>query len=330
MTTVSQRQLAAMLSLSVATVSRALHQDPRVHPRTTRRVLALLRKHDYQLDPVVSAGMAKIRRRDFYRETIVWCHDLPRERMMWLKELFTSAEQYGARLGYNIEHVSFDSPRQLARLRSNWRAKGIRGVLLGPMGGPPTTNITFPSWDDFAWVVVGNTFSHPDLHSVGRDYHADIRSAIAWLRERGSHRPGFVLDRTVNAFFKRPLLECAFAHFHETGQLAGRPYHELDMHDSGAFSDWLKTQRPDGIVLPSALGANLRHFDAMIRSLPSALLSPPSRRARKHELYFTARYDVIGQAAVNLLHRLLTNRETGLPGYKQSVLLSSRRSRPTM
>jgi len=326
---ISQRRLADMLGLSVATISRALHQDPRVHPQTRDRVQALLKKQGYQLDPVVSAGMSKIRRHDFHRETIAWCHDLPRERMPWLKELFASAETYGNRLGYKIEHFHFDSPtpKRLARLQKIWTARGIRGVLLGPLGGA-CRELVFPSWEGFTWVAVGNTFKHPDLHSVGRDYHADIQSAIAWLQASGSRRPGFLLDTNIHAFFRQPMVESALAHYHRQGaSLAETPYYEFTEGSPDTFAEWMEKQRPDGIVLTAALGPKLARFERSIKTLPAALLSPPSRRPRKQELYFTARYDVIGQAAVNMLHRLLGNRESGLPGYKQSVLLSSRRSR---
>jgi LacI family transcriptional regulator len=198
-------------------------------------------------------------------------------------------------------------------------------VLLAPLKSSPRS-LAFP-WDDFSWVTIGGTFIHPQLHLVGRDYGADIRTGLEWLRAQGCRRPCFVLDPTVNAFFRRALLESALAHYHAVENPPPAPYCELKPDDPAAFAVWFADNRPDGVMLPAALGADRHRFAALLKRLPTVLLSPPAKRGGKQELHFTARYEVIGQAAVNVLHRLLRNRETGLPAYKQSVLVDSRASR---
>src|SRR5690606_34133998 len=144
---ITLRHIAARLGVSVATVSRALREDPRVRPETARRVLAAVAATGYQPDPVVSAGMAKIRRRDFYRETLAWCGDCPRGEQPWVAPRFRAVEDYGARLGYGVEYYHFErpTPRALARLASIWWARGICGVLLGPLRAGHA-ELPFP-WD---------------------------------------------------------------------------------------------------------------------------------------------------------------------------------------
>lgn len=45
--------------------------------------------------------------------------------------------------------------------------------------------------------------------------------------------------------------------------------------------------------------------------------------ARIHAVPGAFFYDVIGQVVVNLMHRLLSNREFGLSAYKQAIVLNS-------
>lgn len=287
---------------------------------TTERVQAALKQAGYQLDPVVSAGMSKIRQRSFYRETLAWCGDCPRETMPWLSSFFRSVENYGARLGYAVEYFHFrqGTPRELARLASIWRARGIRGVLLGPFRSG-RTGLAFP-WEGFAWVSIGHAVDTPTLHSVGRDYATDIKTALDWLKSQGCRGPCFIQDPEVAHLFRRPMLEAALLHYHGASPRPREPFYEIDPKRPEAFGRWFRANRPDGVILSRKLSEPLRRMTAAVDGLPQVLLSSTETRGVAH---FTARYEVIGQAAVNLTHRLLINREFGLPAYKQTVALNS-------
>ncbi|MFH1496702.1 MAG: LacI family DNA-binding transcriptional regulator [Verrucomicrobiota bacterium] len=318
------RQIAARLGLSASTVSRALHRDPLVNKATMERVLAAVGKAGYQLDPVVSAGMSKIRRRHFYRETLAWCGDSPRESMPWLAPLFGSFEDYGARLGYNLECFHFErpTPRSLARQAAVWRARGIRGVLLGPFRSEHT-ELPF-RWEELAWIMIGHPPESPVLHSVGRDYESDIKSALAWLEARGCRRPCFILDPGVNHLFKEPMLRASLLYYEGRRARPKAPLHELASGRPELFAAWVEANRPDGLILPRSLRPSLRRLIEPVLHLPRISLSPPDSPGARGTAHFTARYEVMGQVAVNLLHRLLSNREFGLPAYKQTIVLDSR------
>jgi len=315
----SFRQIAAKLGLSASTVSRAFHQDPRIRPETVRRVMAALKAEDYQLDPIVSIGMSKIRQRRFYRETIAWCGDSPRKSAPWVESLFQSAEDYGARLGYKIEYFHFERnhPAALARLGAIWKARGIRGVLLGPFRST-YENLSFP-WSDFAWVVIGRPFERPALHSLGRDYPTDIRTALRWLGEQGCRRVCFLQDPGTGYAFRQPLLLASLAHYHGIRPRPRTPCFEPDARQPEKFNAWLKENRPDGLILPHWREPLLRRLD----SLPTVLLTSPATSAKPGQRYFSPRFEVMGQSAANLLHRLLSNRELGIPAYKQSIVINS-------
>jgi len=320
----SFRQVSRQAGLSTATLSRALRGDPRVRPATAQRALRALQAAGYQLDPLVSAGMSKIRQGDFYRETLAWCGDAEPESMPWLKPLFASIENYGSRLGYRVEYFHFDRPRpsDLVRLGSIWRARGIRGVLLGPFRSR-YEQLHF-AWDHFAWIVIGHAVERPTLHLVGRDYAADIQQGLAWLEARGCRRPGFLLDSRSRHLFGEPLLRASLRYYHGVRARPRQPFVELTDPPPSRFAAWLRENKPDGLVIPDALTPAVRRLLRPAARLPTVILSPPDIRFWKDSIHFTAQYEVIGQSSVNLLHRLLGNREFGIPRYQQSVILSSK------
>lgn len=317
------RHIAARLGLSPATVSRALHGSPLVNGVTMARVKAALKKAEYQLDPVVSAGMSKIRKRSLYRETLAWCGDHPRESMPWLGPFFEAVESYGARLGYAVEYFHFEQPTQrtLGRLGAIWKARGIRGVMLGPFRAA-YASLEFP-WEEMAWVSIGHGIDSPALHSVGRDYASDMQAALTWLKAQGCRRPCCVLDPRVNHLFRQPILQAMLVHYHGVRSRPAEPIHELHEGKGKEFAAWMKASRADGIVLPRSLRAPLQRMMGATRGMPVVLLSSPDTPETASLPYFSARYEMIGQGAVGLLHQMLSNREFGLPTYRQTVALSS-------
>lgn len=245
--------------------------------------------------------------------------------MPWLADFFGAVEAFGGRLGYGVEYFRFEraTAYELGRLASIWRARGIRGVLMGPFR-TGRAELPFPSWEGFSWVSIGHALDTPVLHSVGRDYESDIETALAWLAARGCRRPGFILDPGVGHIFRRPLLQAALVRRHaERGAGSREPFYELEPGRPEEFGRWVRESRPDGVIFPRALREPLRRMTAALDGLPRVLLSPPDLAYARGTPHFSARYEVIGQAAVNLLHRLLSNREFGLPAYKQTVALSS-------
>ncbi|QYY35642.1 LacI family DNA-binding transcriptional regulator [Ruficoccus sp. ZRK36] len=317
----SLRQIAAQLGVSASTVSRALHGDPRISEKTAERVQQALGGAGYQLDPVVSAGLSRVRQKNFYRETLAWCGDAAPDQMPWLEPFFESLKDYGTRLGYDVQHFHFSKPTAAAlkRMASVWRARGIRGVILGPFV-EARQSLPFP-WEDLSWVRVGDTLMEPGLHAVGRDYRVDIEQALAWLKSRGCRRPGFVVETDRAHVFRRPLMQAAM--MYEEGAWGRKLFYELDPEKPEGVVQWLHRTRPDGLVLSWQLSGATRSIAKALGKLPRVQLSPSPQGGEPGVPYFTARYPVIGQSAVNLLHRMLGNAEYGLPAYRQTVMLSS-------
>jgi len=329
MTQPSLKQLARELGLSSATVSRALHNDPRVREETREKVLAIMTQRGYQMDPVVSDGMSRVRRRTFYRETIAWCADEPRPAKDWLHPMLESAEAFGKTSGYNFDYFTVD-PTDTAdcqRLARIWKARGIHGVIFLPFR-KLQSELSFP-WDSMCWVKIGHSILQPRLHEVGRDYHTDLSVACEWLAQQGCHRPGFACyrERDKLTIFSRPLLEFSVTYYHGKSDAPTLPYRDLSDLQAPAIRAWLSGNRFDSLILPDLPPARYKTIHAFIQQVPTVLLSPPDsgRKLPPRHLSFIAPYQTAGEAAVNMMHRLLRNKEVGIPPREHRLLMSSDR-----
>ncbi|PAW78025.1 MAG: hypothetical protein B9S32_09060 [Verrucomicrobia bacterium Tous-C9LFEB] len=200
-----------------------------------------------------------------------------------------------------------------------WKARGIRGVLLGPcdkeLCQPPF------EWNDLAWVAIGHSLSLPLLHRVRRDFDADIERAIARLTQKGGHRPGFLSEPESHHLFHTSLLRSALTYYHTSGESCPEPYIELPFNDVSRFRAWIKSMRIDSLIvsrpmplLQSAVG----------RKLPSVILSPNEQGVIPERCDgFIANYQAMGHTSINLMHHLLMNRHLGIPELPQTMLASS-------
>lgn len=318
----SIRQLAVQLSLSVATVSRALRLDPCVRPETAQRVQDAAREAGYHPDPVVSEGFARARRQVFYRETIAWCSDRPHDQMPWLAPFFQSLENHGRLMGYDISYFHFgqEDEQSLRRLANVWKARGIRGIVLGPFNRA-VRDLPFP-WEQFVWIAVGYTLVSPALHRVGRDFHADFRRALAWLHERGCRRTGFIQDPGQTHIFKRFVVQAALAHNYQSEERLKDPILEMNLENTASFTSWSKRNRPDSLIM---VGAPDQSFLETIGDMTIVSLAEGFSGSR-----FETNFEIIGQSSVNFMHRLLVNRDVGIPRYEQSVMIASKWNFPEM
>ena len=316
------RTLARELGVSVATVSMALRDDVRIATATRARVKAMAAGRGYHADPVVAEGLSRARRRDFYRETVAWLMDRPPEEQPWISRLFAGVEERGRMLGYQIEYfpVDFGNAAALRRLARVWKARGVRGVLVGPLrhalSDPPLP------WGDFSWVTIGQSLRSPALHRVGRDYDKDIDFALSRLHAQGCSRPGFVDDVEVHHLMRLPLLRASLVYYHERADTFPGAFHTADLDRPAALARWLKLNRPDSLVLGIGYKGRVDAIHRLIAHLPQVELTPPLYPEDGSE-GFAPNYASMGQSAIGLLHRALTDGEKGVPEHEQTMVVSS-------
>ncbi|MDF3059842.1 MAG: transcriptional regulator [Rariglobus sp.] len=296
------RELARELGLSNAAVSMALRDDPRISKQTTARVKALAMRRGYYVDPVVAEGMSRARRKDFYQETVVWVLSRPPQKQPWLKDLFAAAEERGRMLGYRIEYCTLDAAsgkRGFKHLAKVWQAKGIHGVLVGPLDNA-LSDPPFP-WEDFSWVTIGQSLLSPELHRVGRDYDKDIARGIKWLREQGCLRPGFVEHPMSHHLMGLPMLRASLVYYHQHSPKRTDAFHKVDFDRPAEFERWLKKNRFDSLVVSACLYDPTDVFLRLCMPMPHVVLSPSE--TEPCGVGYVPNYASMGNSAMGLLHR---------------------------
>ena len=102
------RSLARRLRLSVATVSEALRDNPRVKPATRARVHAAAKKAGYWHNPLLSAALSAVRRarHQEYRGTLALVdtdEDNRAQYVVFHREIVAGAEMRARALGFTTE-----------------------------------------------------------------------------------------------------------------------------------------------------------------------------------------------------------------------------------
>jgi LacI family transcriptional regulator len=199
--TPTTRSLARQLRLSVATVSEALRDSPRVKPATKERVRRLAQRLGYSVNPLLGAALSAVRRSRHldYRGTLALvdeAEDGNKELMLFHREIAAGATERAQSLGFNTElfWVGPVLPAvSVSRLSSMLFARGIGGVVLLPFN----VSQDFSSFDfgRFAAVQMDHCLIQPRLHTVVPDHYVSMIHALERLTKLGYKRIGLCLER---------------------------------------------------------------------------------------------------------------------------------------
>jgi len=250
----SLREIAAAAGVSHVTVSRALRNDPSIPARTARRLQRLAQRLGYRPNPLVAALLSQVRsRKPRAGHTVIAYLNTWWPRPAWETSntytgQYRGAVQRAAELGFRLENFWLREQGMTApRLAQILKARGIRGVLIGPLQNQ-TEAIDFP-WGDFALATIGYSMHTP---AISRACHAHFRGmyrAMDELIARGYRRIGYVsssdFEERVNSLWG--------AAYRFNQQRLGtkdriEPLVFPSEADGAVLRRWLVTTRPDAIV----------------------------------------------------------------------------------
>ncbi|MDF3056742.1 MAG: transcriptional regulator [Rariglobus sp.] len=319
---VTQRQLARDLGLSLACVSMALADNPAISAATRLRVKTHAEAAGYRADPFVSEGMSRISRRTVFREVLHVIGDVPLDRQGPRALLWESLNRRAEHLGYHVDYrcLNLTNPDAIARWHRVAHSRGVRGVFIYPLS-QVYASIKL-KWSRHVWVAIGDSLRYPDLHRSGRDYVRDTRRALTYLGQRGCRRIGFANFWDHEARVGYPLLQASALQNQLQGGVLKRPFHDITSADQSELLVWSRKERLDGMVLGfdgDHISKNLR---AWLKDHPHAFLAAPDQNGPAPA--FWPNYEMIGQEAVNLMHRMIASNGFGIPVYEQTVLSTSR------
>ncbi len=320
----SVRELARLAKVSKSTVSLALKNSPRLAPSTRERIQRLAREQGYRSDPVVVTLMNQLRvsRKVRDLEKLAYLTFDSRREPLDANGFayFEGASQRATHLGYELEKFWGKEPDLThSRLSKILHARGIRGVVIGPLS-MPRGHISL-DWQYFAAATMTDTITKPDLHrSVHYHYRSTIL-AIRRLKRHGYRRIGYVNLTAQDDLSDNAWLAACMANNYRRSHEPVPPL-LLENWTKSAFREYLAQYRPDAIISNSLEPLEMLH-DLRI-SVPDevgyARLDLATENAPYSGIDQLPRQ--IGAAAVDLVVSQLQNGEFGLPSNPKTHMIS--------
>jgi len=180
---VSYRQIAESVGVSVATVTRAMKNDPHVKPATRERVLEAAKRMGYEPDPDMGRLMRRLRsrQREAEPETIAYLQHLHPK--CWGARSADATMLQGCRaaaesLGYHIDPIRLPEPPGKGFDRV-LQSRGIRGLIIETFAPDP-----FPwtlQWEHYATVTLGTRPEGCRFHCIGAAAYESFGLALKEL-----------------------------------------------------------------------------------------------------------------------------------------------------
>ncbi len=317
---VNMREVARLVGVSVATVSRSLANNAGVSERTRRRVLATSVKLGYKTNPLVAALMRSRRRRSSPVSglTLAYVTAFPtadgwrRHPAPIFRQMFAGAEARAKERNYRLEHFwLYRDGMSNLRFSQMLLARGIRGLLFAPV--PYDQTPIELQWADFSTVVLGITPSTSRFNRVATDYYQSMLLAVEQCAQLGYQRPGLAVRSETNS---RLEFRWEAAYYIASKRLELKPVTPLLVSEwtTENVGRWLKKEKPDVVIGPvlgrledlvTVSGAQIPADIGMV-----GLLVP---RAGDRLSGVLQDGEVIGAAAADQLISQLERNETGIP-----------------
>lgn len=196
---ISLRDIALRAGVSVATVSMALRNSPRISTERRAQIQQLATEMGYRPAVFLSEAMHHVRQRSIaaFRSEIAFLSD--EQNPHWpgaSGKGFPKLQAFARQLGYSLDLVL--RPKVTARtLRRRLKSRNIRGLLISL--NTPLSPDFITLLQDFACVSLGGWWRYQSpLHYADVDrFRAGQRSMLEALR-RGYKKIGYVGGRSVD------------------------------------------------------------------------------------------------------------------------------------
>jgi DNA-binding LacI/PurR family transcriptional regulator len=323
------RSLAQSLGLSVATVSEALRDSPRVRAGTKARVVRAAAEAGYRGNPLLGAALSAVRRgrHQQYRGTLALVGAVesnPELYARFHREIAAGAEARAQELGFQTELFRLGEQEPALthrRLQAVLAARGIEGAVLLPFH-------TARDMGDFdfarlAAVQMDHSLILPHLHTVLPDHYLSLHHALGELRRRGYQRIGLCLEDRKDERVKRKWSGAYLAYFRERADASALPPLLAPRLTRDSFLTWHRRHRPDviighvqaivdwltesGCAVPDQTG--FLNLNLTERTAPCAGLDLGPRR--------------LGAVAIETVVAMLHRYERGIPASPQTISLGA-------
>ena len=323
------RSLAAEAGVSATTMSFALRNSPEISPATRDRLQALARARGYETNPLVSTLFSQVRRRKPRGDHAVIAYlNTWWPRRLWetcntKSAQFRGAARRATELGFRLENFWLREPGMTpARLVEVLRARGIRGVLVGPLQHQDAP-LDFP-WEDFALATMGYSLHAPAISRACHAHFRGMQRSMDELIARGYRRIGYVTSRDfedrVNSLWGAAyrLKQHDLAPENRIDPLVFEPEAE-----PVRLRRWLAETRPDAVInaLPS-VSEMLRELDVHVPDeIGFAHLDLPTHLKEAEVCGIDQLSDIVGACALELVATQLYTNTRGVPAHAVTQLV---------
>lgn len=254
----SLRELARSLGLSHTTVSEALRNCPRVHPKTRERVVQAAVEAGYHYNPLAGALMSEMRRsRAGTFRGVLALLDMegatsrPEAANRFHREVAKGAAERAEQLGFKAEPFSLDREKiSLKRLDTILQSRAIRGIFLLPVGQVP--DVSKLDWSHYAGIYADYIIQHPPLHTICSDHYRSMLVVLDRMRALNYRRPGLVLRQMHDErlLYRWEAAFLAFQNHHKVFDET-EPLIRRDL-DQETFTQWFRDNDPDVVLCHDA------------------------------------------------------------------------------
>ena len=325
------KDVAARAQLSLAAVSYALRNHPKIPEPTRKRVLRIARELGYRPNPRVASLMAHIRRahgrQPGERIAFVWVHTTREQaaRDPFLRKVFRGAHERAEQMGFALEEFwTNDAGMNDQRLQRILRARGIVGVVLSPVTTDEASIALAWDWSPFAAAVIGNVTWTPELHHAGHHHYLGMRLTLAELARLGCARPVALIEPKANERAKRTW-EAAFLTHHPARAMAAALIRITGPDHLAAAAAWVGAQTPDALIVGATELLDAPGLRAMCRAMKLPIVTLHWDDTTPAGIGgIDQGYDRIASHAVDLVVAQLNSNETGVPDLPRIMLFSGR------
>ncbi|MDF7799290.1 LacI family DNA-binding transcriptional regulator [Pontiellaceae bacterium B1224] len=324
---ISQADIAKHVGVNASTVSRALHNDPRITEEIRSKVLEKAQELGYRPDPSVSA-LANYRWQSKPREfagAVAWITvgDSPKELRRKYPEYdlyWMGAKSCADRFGYRIEEFSLTEKKTLEQVEKILYARNVKGLLLPPEHHP------YLEWEklqasNYSIVRLSRSVHNLDAHLVTANQTADGLLASNKMNELGYKRIGF-----VGYTHKERLFYPGFAwgqHNHSDAEFIPPLFMNKfpPEKQKEALCQWIEQNKPDAILedftdFHNLLSRTPYRFPDDFGLATQNVLRHPDTAGIMQNL------EEVGRVAMLILISLISDHDRGIPAIPRQVLVS--------
>ena len=318
------RDVAKKANVHFTTVALAVRGDSRVNAKTAERILAVVKQLDYRPDPMLSAlADYRTRRRRVFHGNLGYIFTPgAAARDPGFRTAYLAAHAHADRSGFRIDSFELPSkPGGVEHLQRVLQARGIQGLILSPLYSPGPY-ATF-DWRKFCVATIRQSITSPLFNRACNHQAHAMRQLIARLRALGYRRIWLVLSDNATLRTEHVLLGtyCAEQHFSPAEERLSPLV--LDEIGKSAFASHLRRAKPDCIIAsePGIYDRCLKLGYAIPRDLGFSLAG--FRTDRPEIAGPVENWEMLGEAAVDILIALLRKRGYGIPASPMTTLVEN-------